>query len=260
MSEITDLALKRERMAILKARAAGPAALPELLSLAQNPEGEVREIALYGLDEIGDRRSAAVFVKALLDPEPMVRGVAMRALHKRPDPAVYQELLDAWDQSPEPVVRHNVALILGRLGSPPTDLDALGDRYEPEQDPLAREGLLVALAKLGDEGARARFAELLEASRGRDRGRFLEHCAYIDDRWVLPALEPVLDDETPMLRVGADGLPGPEYLRACDMTVNLVVKISGYGFTFPVGGRVNYPPGSIEEVRSFLQGIPRGGD
>ena len=260
MSEISDLALQKERMSILKARAAGPSALPELLALARNADGEVREIALYGLDEVADRRASPAFVAALLDPEPMVRGVAMRALLKRPDPAVYAELLDAYDQSPEPVVRHNVALILGRLGAPPVDLDELGKRHEAEADPFAQEGLVVALAKLGDEGARDRFVELLHASRGRDRGRFLEHGSYLAERWLLPALAPLLDDLTPLLRIGVDGLPGPEYLRACDMALNLAARISAWGFSFPIDGATNYSAGALAEVRHFLEAIPRGGD
>jgi HEAT repeat protein len=260
MSKITELALHKERMAILEARKQGKAALSELFTLAQHEDGEVREIALYGLDEIADRKASPTFAKALLDPEPMVRGVAMRALHKRPDPDVMAELWDAYDQSPEPVIRHNVALILGRLGSPPVDLDELGKRYESEADDLAKEGLIVALAKLGDEGARQRFVDLLHASRYRDRGRFLEHCDYLNDRWILPALEPLLDDPTPLLRVGVDGLPGPEYLRASDMALNLIARISGWGFSFPIGGRINYAPHELAEARHFLQGIPRGGD
>ncbi len=260
MSEISDLALQKERMSILKARAAGPAALPELFSLARNTDGEVREIALYGLDEVADRRASPAFVEALLDPEPMVRGVAMRALHKRPDPAVHAALLDAFDQSPEPVVRHNIALILGRLGAPPVTLDELGKRFEAEADPFAEEGLIVAMAKLGHEAARDRFVELLHESRGRDRGRFLEHGDYLNDRWLLPALAPLLDDTTPLLRVGVDGLPGPEHLRACDLAVNLVARISGWGFSFTIGGRINYTPGDLAEVRHFLDAIPRGGD
>ncbi|MEO7331731.1 MAG: HEAT repeat domain-containing protein [Minicystis sp.] len=260
MSEISDLALQHEKIAIVKARAAGPAALPELFSLARHTDGEVREIALYGLDEIGDRRASPTFVEALLDPEPMVRGVAMRALHKRPDPAVYPQLLDTYDQSPEPVVRHNVALILGRLGAPPVDLDELGKRYQAEADPFAQEGLVVALAKLGDESARDRFVELLHASRGRDRLRFLEHGDYLADRWLLRPLLPLLDDPTPLRWVGADGRPGPEQLRACDMVVNLVARISGWGFSFTIGGRINYTPGDLAEVRHFLEAIPRGGD
>lgn len=256
MSEISRLALAKERSAILEARAQGAAALPELQVLARHDDAEVREIALYGLDEIGDRRGSPIFAEALLDPGPMVRGVAMRALLKRPDPAVYDLLLDAYDKSPEPVVRHTVALILGRIGAPTAKPADILRRFEAESDPFAEEGCLVALAKLGDERAQERFAELLAASRGRTRGRFLEHAAYLHAPWVIRALGPVLADRTPLLRIGDDGVPGPEYLRACDLAVNLVAEISGWHFSFPVARAVNYSDADLAEVARFVDATP----
>lgn len=256
MSEITRLALEKDRRAILEARARGAAALPELTQLARNEDGEVREIALYGLAELNDRRTSPIFAAALLDPEPMVRGVAMRTLLERPDPAVYDLLLDAYDQSPEPVVRHNVALILGRIGEPTVKIEDVRRRFEAESDPFAEEGCLVALAKLGDERAQERVAELLAASRGRERGRFLEHAAYLHAPWVVRALGPVLADPTPLLRIGIDGVPGPEYLRACDLAVNLVAAISGWHFSFPVGRNINYSAADLAEVQRFVDATP----
>jgi HEAT repeats len=256
MSEITQMALEKDRRAILAVRAQGPAAIPELLRLAENPEDEVREIALYGLDEVGDRRALPVFAKALLDPDPMIRGVAVRSLHKRPDPSVYAELLDAYDKSPEPFVRHNVALMLGRIGAPTVKPAELVKRFKAEADPFAQEGLIVALAKLGDDVAKERYVALLHASSGRERGRMLEHAGYIHDRWVLKPLLPILDDTAPVIRIGVDGIPGPEYLRACDVAVDLAAEISGWRFSFEVAPGTNYTPGDLAEVRRFLEGIP----
>ncbi len=257
MGEITRLALKKERVAIVRAREQGAAAVPELLLLAAHAESEVREIALYGLDEVGDSVINPVFVAALLDPETMVRGVAMRALQKRPDPVLIPALLDTYVRSREPLVRHNVALMLGRLGPSTFASAALTRQLQSEADPLAQEGLVVALAKLGDESVRRRFIDALQASRGRDRVRFVQHATYLGESWLLPALAPWLDDLGPVLRVGVDGLPGPEYLRACDAAVNLVVAISGHRFSFPVGDRINYRPTDLAEVRRLLDAISR---
>lgn len=248
-----NLALKKDRQAILRARELGAAAVPTLLQLARNANGEVREIALYGLDEVGDSRGSAVYAHALLDSEPMVRGIAMRALQHRPDAAVVDLLFDAYDRSPEPVVRQNVALILGRIGPPAVNPAELARRFKAESDPIAQEGLVVALAKLGDDSARKRFVELLDASRERDRGRFLEHVGYIHERWVLQALMPILDDTTSVLRIGVDGLPGPEYLRACDVAVNLLADLSGAALPFKVDGSTNYSAQNLAQARRVLK-------
>lgn len=252
MSEITDLILRKERVAILRARARGPAAEPELLHLVDHADDEVREIALVALDEVGDARTAHVFAKALLDPYPMARGAAMRALERRLDPAIVPALLHAYDRSPEPVVRHQVARYLGRIGLPAVHREPLRLRAASEADPLAKEGLCVALAKLGDEEAREEFKELLAASRGRDRLRLLEEAREIGERWLLRPLELLLDDLTPVLRIGVDGKPGPETLRVCDIALEVIVEITGWRLSFPVDHRTNYSEAQRAELRGYL--------
>ena len=116
------------------------------------------------------------------------------------------------------------------------------------------EGLVAALAKLGDANAQRKFADGVEKSKDRERKRYIDDAAYIDQAWAARALAPVLADKTDMLRIGMDAMPGavPEYLRACDLAVNVIAKITKANFTFPVNGRTNYTDAQLSEVRQFL--------
>ena len=111
----------------------------------------------------------------------------------------------------------------------------------------------MALARRGDPAGQAEFIRNLHAAKDRDLARYLEYAGAIKAKWLLPALLPILDDKTPLVRIGVDGLPQqPEHLRACDIAVNLVAAISGHRFSFRVAGNVNYSEEQIAEVRAYL--------
>ena len=252
VNEMVNMVLAKNRIAVLKARVLGPVAMPSLLLLAKHHDGEVREVALYCLSEINDPRVAQAFVDGMLDAETMTRAVAMRELYPRLKSEHYWPLLHIYDQSPEPVVRHNAALMLGRIGLPTVDSAQLLRRFRTETDSFAAQGLTVALAKFGNPAAQQHFVELLATSMDRKRKELLDHAKDIHQPWLLPALLPLLDDEMPVLRIGVDGFPGIDYLRVCDLALNLISAISQKNFSFAGNGYQNYSPQARAEVKQFL--------
>lgn len=254
MSALVQKVMAKSRDAIGDARAAGPAASPALLPLARSEDPEVRELAMWCLAEAGGPAAQEVMAQALLDGSPGVRAAAMGGLEKGLGPALAPRLLEALEKSPEPLVRRHVALFLGRI--PGTGTQRIRAAYQAEQDRSAREGELAALARLGDAEARRAFAARLEGSSGADRIRMVELAQYLAAPWLLPSLAVLLDDWTPAVRVGADGFPGPEYLRVCDVAVNLVAAVTGRAFSFEVGPRKNYPAPALAEVRDALKKLP----
>jgi hypothetical protein len=73
----------------------------------------------------------------------------------------------------------------------------------------------------------------------------------------LKPLLPVLEDQSTMVRIGVDGRPEiPEYLRACDLAINLVTAISRKSFSFQIDQKTNYTAAQIAEVRGFLKSLP----
>ena len=252
MQELTEMVLNKRAKASSLAREIGVGANPELIALAGNDDPDVRRIALNCLRETGGTDAAECMTNALSDNNSQVRAAALKGLYKHPDTAVFSKAIAAFDKSEAAYTRQQIALIIGLMGHPEAR-EALKTRLEKIDDDEVVEGMVTALARLGDPDARIEFVRRLQASEGKIRGRYLDHCEYIHQPWLVKGLEPVLDDETPMVRIGTDGdHPHNEYLRACDLAVDLTVSIAGAKFEFECGGDKNYTPEERAEVRKFI--------
>jgi hypothetical protein len=244
--------LDKKPVAAQRAKEIGPKANPELIKLTRNDDPGVRRVAIYCLDVTGGEDAALAFARLALDPDSQVRAAALEGLADHPADVLPQTLLQAFDQSPDPYVRQQLMLIAAKV--PGVSTADIQKRHQAEKNPEAKEGLVVALAHRGDPTGQAEFSRSLQAAKNRDLARYLDYARAINEKWLLPALLPILDDKTPLLRIGVDGLPQqPEHLRACDIAVNLVAAISGHRFSFRVAGNVNYSDEQIAEVRTYLQ-------
>ena len=253
MSDLIQKVLAKDPTATLDARQAGPAAAESMINLTTNEDDVVRELALRCLFETGGQGLAPVFVKFLNDESGSVRGAALAGVNKYLDPSISQQLFSSYDKSGElPEMREQIALLIGRIDS--ANRDDLGNRLKGENDQLARDGIVAALGKLGDEQARANFVDNLRNAKGDRLKRHLEYVDYINQEWAAKALGPVLLDKSPLIRIGIDGLPdlGPGSLRACDIAVNLIAKILKKTFSFPVDGKTQYTDPQLQEVRNSL--------
>jgi HEAT repeat protein len=225
-----------------------------LIRLTRNDDPGVRRVAVYCLDVTGGEDAVLALARLVLDQDSQVRAAALQGLGNHPADVPPQTLLKAFDQSQDPYVRQQLMLIAAKV--PGVTTADMQQRYEGENDPEAKEGLVVALAQRGDPAGQAEFIRGLHAAKRRDLARYLEYAGQIKAKWLLPALLPVLDDKSRLVRIGVDGLPlQPEHLRACDIAVNLVAEISGHVFSFRVAGNVNYTDAQIAEVKAFLEQI-----
>ncbi len=257
MDALLQLIRDTDYSAILKAREVRITAVADLQILARDEDAEVRELALRCLIESSNPEIPLILAEALFDEDVQVQAVALKGLHRRPDPSVRPALMQVLYRSEDPYVKQQVALIIGRMGAA-AHPDELSMHCQTERDPQVREGCMVAMARLGEPAAREAFIERLQASAHRERARFLDYCSYIGAPWVLPPLIPLLDDETPMVRIGVDALPrAVHYLRACDLVVELVVALSGQPFSFAIGGPTHYDHPQREEVRHYLKTLSR---
>ena len=252
MPDLVQQVLEKEPAATLTAKQIGPSANIELIKLTRNDDPKVRRIAVYCLEETGGADAAVAFARLTLDDDSQVRAAALHGLIRHQADAVPFTLLNAFDQTPHPYVRQQLMLIAGKV--PGVATAEIEKRYEAEKDPQAKEGLVVALAERGNARAQTEFLQALQASRNRERARYLDYAGQIKDKWLLPGLLPILDDQTPLLWIGVDGRPDlPQSLRACDIAVNLIAEITGHKFSFPIAGNINYTDEHIAEVKAFLE-------
>ena len=255
-----DLLIQRvsskDPSATLLAKQLGKSATPSLIPLATNADPVVREIALRCLDQSGGSGVADVFVSAVVDDSGSVRAAAGTGLQNHLDGSIYTQLLGAFDKSGDAITRQQIALLIGRLDG--ARLNDLQPRCSAEKDNEAQEGCVTALARMGDRSAQAEFVRRLHSAKDRELKRYLDYVSYIHQIWAVKALAPILENKSPVLRIGVDGLPGqvPEYLRACDIALNLLVEIGGINFSFAVNGRTNYTDAQLAEARRALNKQP----
>ena len=255
MQRLVDEVLALDSIAIETAREAGSAALADLLALTHRDDCAVRRLALSCLEEIPSPEASRAFVGRVADADRMVRSIALRGLRARPDLAIAAELLGAYECCEDPTDRRDIALVLGVM--PDVDAAALCFRWEHEPESVAREGCVVALARLGVSDAQRAFVEgLLGGSDSETRVRMLDHCEYLRAAWLLRPLASLLVDDAPVLRVGVDGEEGPEYKRTCDIVLELMLVIASPALT-TVGNRsqrrVNYDAEQLDEVKRWAR-------
>ena len=268
MDSLTRKILEKDPTAMLLARELGSFAGPILKPLVSNEDDIVRELAIRALKECGGSGLEDVFVNALNDEMPTVRAAALNGLKNNLSEESYAKLMQAYSQISDPQHRREIALLIGRLAN--ANIDELKRLYRSELEAEAREGGLAALAKLGDPQARAEFLERLREAKNDELKKLLELVDYIKQVWALRGLMPVLGDETPLAGSGfcqmfdakkreetiaAVKNQFAEILRACDIAVNLIAKISGTKFPFPVNGAKNYADAELMAARQVLNEI-----
>jgi len=257
MDTLKQQVLKDDPAAAVRARQIGRKAAPMLKDLAKHAEAGVRETALNCLKETGGPEASQAALEALADDDVQVAAAAVGVLQKHYDPKDSGPLLAGYDKCLHPLVRQELALLVGR-GDKAADLAGLKKRRVAEKEAEAAEGAVVALARLGDKESQEEFVRQLHASKERGRRRYLvDYVSYINAPWVLKPLLPLLDDKEVIVRIALDARPDLDVnLRTCDVVVNQAAKISGRKFAFKVEEYKTYSDAEVDEARRFLKGLP----
>lgn len=251
---VRDKILAGDWSAAETAKQVGPPAVAQIRDLLTNEDRRVRIITMTSIEEAGGPDAAPALAEGLLDADQQGRTTAARGLHKHPDPTLYRRFLEIYDESKDPYVKQQIPIIIARNEGKIADYSGLVERWDREQDPTAREGLTVGLAKLGHEPARAEFVQRLHGATGPSLDQYLKHSEFIHQQWLLKGLAPILLDETKLRYLGPHGKDVD--LRACDIALNLIGDIAGWRFSFKQSARANYTPEQRTEVKSWVERQP----
>lgn len=256
MDVLIQKILEKEPAAIMMAKESGSFASSGIIPLTKHEDAGVRQIAIRALNQSGGAGVGQIFANALSDESPSVRAAALNAVDNHLDAETYRQLLQNYEKIPDSQHRQEIALTFGKTDG--TNLRDLKRIYENEQNPEALEGWVTALAKLGEPQSKAEFLNRLRNAKDRQLKRFLQYVDYIGEIWALHGLAPVLNDKTRLVGIGICPVPEdhPEYLRACDIAVNLIAKIARAKFSFPVTDTKNYTDEQLSEARRFLDSLP----
>jgi hypothetical protein len=224
--------------------------IQQIADLMNSEDPEVRELALHCLSEIGGEIVEKVAVSALFDNDEQIQLLATRVLRHHLTNNVWQQLHSRYSTHPNPLVRREIAILLGKLGTAITDIEKL---IENETSSVAAEGLFLAAAQNGHTIARQKIFEKLNKGNLQERKTLLEDVKFLDAKWILSGLAPLLSDQRPALRIGVDNIDGGKNLRICDITINLVAELTDTSFSFPINQNMQYSSAAINEVVLYLQ-------
>lgn len=128
----------------------GQVALDGLITATQDPDKEVRQVAVKALGQFADSLGISALMLALRDTQMDVRNQAAFALSRIGGPAV--TMLIAALHDPDANIRASCARILGQIGDPRA-LPALEDMVNDHAKSLVPTGSLVNVAEAARQAA-----------------------------------------------------------------------------------------------------------
>ena len=227
----------------------GSQASPYIAPLADDPNPEVRAMALLCLGVTGGSLASEKALEKLNDADEQVFSQALQVLQRHPPFGKERQLVEIFERSDRMGIRENLPLIAGRL-APHVDSKPWLNSWQKETDPQVRESLTVALSRMGNPQAREEFVKKLMSAQGPDVIRWLEHCNYMQDPWILPDVVLLLDRTEEALELNPDG-KNKWPLRVCDLAVRTIIELTGARVSFPVKRPSQFTSQEIEEVRQI---------
>lgn len=255
--DMTEQLLRRVRQqdteVVEAMKTVGPEIVPSLVRLARHGDRDVRELALYCLEQKGGQQARVAFVKALYDKDLQIRAIAASSfLQRHYGPENLSALLKVLRRHRDGLVREHVALVIGKIGQPRV-VAALKRIRRAEKNRLVRNNIRLALARLGDKPSQKSILNGIRAEKIKVRLKAVRDFGYMNDRRLVVHLLPLLEDRRNAVNVAPSGHKA--YVRMCDVAVEVLDAILDHPFSFQVGsiGRVrSYSSKEIAEARSLI--------
>lgn len=221
-----------------------------LVELSTSPDGEIRELVLWCLNEIGGSRALQVFLQSLTDRREDIRDLAVQFLQEHHDTENLPELFSQLQSNPDEFVREQIALVIGRIGDPSAIpvLERVLQEGQPDPIPGA---IRLALARLGHSESRAQILSVLRESSVNARRQALRDFEYIADKREVGQLLHLLDDTRDAMNVAPSGFTS--FIRVCDLTVDVLDAVLEHPFSFPAGELRRYSEDELSEAKQVLR-------
>jgi HEAT repeat protein len=168
---------------------------------------ELRRLAVSVCSVAPSTHIEALRSRALEDPDPPVRALAVEALGASGGDVL--ETLATAGSDEEAGVREAVATAYGELGDAAA-VDWLIDRASDDDDRLVREAAVASLGAIGDERAVPILLELIGDGPPRVRRRAVVALTVFDDPAIEPAIRRAAADRNPGVREAAEMVVGRE--------------------------------------------------
>ncbi len=231
------------------AKELGHAAWPVIHRASEMPNYLSRQIAMICAGNVGGDQAGPVLVAGLSDRVINVRLAAAGQLSVNPPDSAREAILSKLSSdTTEEDIRELLALAAGHLH---------GERTMQVLRPLAEgndslaEHARMALAKLGDPGAREWVMNRLSASEPLVRYEGLQDLEYLNDAGLVPRAKLLLADQANALVVGHERRR--RYRRVCDQAVDTLVYLLKLKPSFETGAGKIYSHGELTEIGKLAQ-------
>lgn len=222
-----------------------------LVPLTDDPDPEIRNMALICLGITGGSQAAEVALKKLKDEDGQVVAQALQVLYKHPPVGLEKELLEAYTNAKEEAIREDLPLIAGRL-TPKIDPGPWKEFWQKEKNQEIKKSLLIALSRMGDEQARQEFVKQMLSSQGTETLKWIDHCKYMENPWIVPHMLPLFNRQEVIVYLTPD-LKNKRPMRVVDFVIPAVIELTGAQVSFPVKRTDPFTPEEIEQVRRITQ-------
>lgn len=218
-----------------------------LIPLTEDPDPEVRKMALICLGITGGSQASEVALKKLKDEDDQVVAQALQVLYKHPPVGMEKELLEAYKTAEEESVREDLPLIAGRL-SPRIDPGPWKQLWQQAENQEIKKSLMIGLSRMGDEQARQEFVKQMLASQGAETLKWIDHCKYMEHPWIVPHMLPWFNRQEVVVYLTPD-LKNKRPMRVVDFLIPAVIELTGAQVSFPIKRTEPFTPEEIEQVR-----------
>jgi len=220
--------------AVAAAKKEGPSAVSGLAPLMHDPDPEVRLGVVKCLDAAGGEQAQDAALMALTDEDAQVASRAVMLLHRNPPKGKHAALVTAFAGSDEAFVRAEIPKVAARLGDQADQKTWLA-ALTRETDGEVRDGLQVALARMGHDPSRQWFKAKLTAAEAESAERWFDAAVYMENAWVVPTLEPLLERRGGVYTSAPDFKPVE--IRVCDLAAHAILVLKGATEPAPVSRR-----------------------
>jgi HEAT repeat protein len=250
VEDLESLLAEADSRAIERVRAAGSESLAALEAHLEHSDSDVRFLVVECLAALGSAEAGRLLLRRVEDASEEVRLEAVNALlDMEPIPGLGPELARLFDRAPDGFLRRQLALVLGRLQAQESR-SRLATRLAARD--LARDGLVAALARLGDSSGRARLAELLRSAEGERVPKVLELFRYAARVEATPDLLPLVESEEVVLNLSTHAHTVTR--RACDLAVDEFLRLRPGEFDWGVRPiQEPYVYTELVEIRALLR-------
>jgi HEAT repeat protein len=168
--------------------------------LAQHEDGHIKALAALCLSNIGDIRAVELIKPLMLDPYPDVQEAAVKALAGLREGIDTSEFISMM-KGEDPVLRKNVALLLGEMGSSEA-VSALGFAMKDE-DENVRKAVVTALSKMESKQSMEHLLIALTDEDASVRAMVAMALGQLGETSAFEHLSLLLNDSNDMVKVSS---------------------------------------------------------